>query len=423
MKTIKQHIANNDFGKAFDLYDTCQQQNVEVALDDITALTLIWNLLESNRIADARQIVSDLSQSIRSTSPKDATPILYDIFQTLGTQVDSEEFNWFTNRLIFTQTTVDEKLLGNLMDIVLNVRCDVKLGIQIFTKIAKEWKKVPWLEPLLMKCINSSDSDDLKKVVQVASSVIGTKNIRHNLAFAYVEVGHITEANKLYASMQMNDRDMARIEEHTAFRRKRRDKAYLDNLLAATKDSISKKCRVRIFEALLILHEKDVDQIQELCQLMEAENIRPKTDMEAILSSFYKHNIRIPKQWQQSLISEESDDSSLDAANTFLIDSFKSHKRIAISTIMNVIRRNAAAGNVLGMDLLRVAIPEKIKSRADFYSNECRAYMSSNRHMEYVEIIQWEIGNRQTPNLPAIIIDLIMDCPPVYDRCRSTLIF
>lgn len=403
-----------------------------MALDDVTALTLTLDLLRNNRIADARQIVNDLNGSTQSKHSKDVTSILHDIFTALSTSVDNEEFAWFADRLIFTRNSVQEPLLGYLLDIALNDRNDVQLGIQIFTKIATERKKVPWLPVLLMKCINSSNSDDLKTVVQVAGSVIGQKNIRFNLAFAYVEVGYIKEAENVFNSLEINDRTLARVEQQIEFRRKRRDKIYLANLLAASKDCIPRKCRVRIFEALFLLHQNDIDQIQTLCQQMGEENLKPKTDMEAIQSSFYSRNIKIPKYWQQSLLPETNDESNLcnlldtnqlDAANALIIDRLQSNKRLQMTILMNVIRKNVSAGNVHGMKQLRAALPDTTKSRVDFYSNECRTYMCANRHLEYVGIIQWEIKNRQSPNLPSVIIDLIMDSAPVYDHRKYNLLF
>lgn len=393
------------------------------------SLTLIRAMIKTNRLADARQIVTDLNENANLGYPKEVNSILYDIFTILDSTEKSDELDWFTDNLVFARKYVDDVVLAHLVGIQLAGRNDLPTGLKLFTRIAEQFKRVPWLPALLKKCIETGDTSNLNAIVDIANNSIGQKNTKFNLAFAYVEVGRREDAKKVFSSMyDLSSQDYSRIGSQITHRKIRRDKEYLENLLVATEGHIPEEYRLRICETLLLLHsDSDSERVQQLCDIMIAENLKPKTDLNAIISVFYRHNIKLPANWQPKHLSDNDhenrlrallDGNQLDAANTYFIESTKHRKRYAKQLISNLLHRNADAGNVHAMDLLRTVIHDKIKWDVGFYSNECMAYITAKRHMEYLPLVQWEISHQQMPNLPTTIIDLIIECPEIYAKCE-----
>lgn len=428
-KAIDFFLRHKEIAKAADVYESNRRHDAQIKVNEETSLQLLLCLLQINRIDDARQIAEDLTADALLAYRKGAGVILYNIFTVLGSRNKPvDDLNWFIDQLIFTRKYVDTKVLSNLIGIFLTERNDLEMSLTLFTRIAEKYGVTPWITPLLKKCIAANRNEDIETILELSSKCVEPKSILLKLASAYIEEDRALDAKKVYHSLELNNDDFGNMKNEIFRHRTRRNIRELNALLMATADVFPAECRLSIFEALLLLNANanNGKRVRELCDQMIAENLRPIADIKAISTACNQRNIELPESWlpkhtfpvehEHKLRSMLDDANQLAKANAYFIDTMRTRKRYSVELITSLLRMNGVAGYVREMDLLRTVIPDKMKWVVQFYDNECLAYMKVNRHLEYVEVVRWEITNQKWPSIPATIVDLMIECPRAYTQ-------
>ncbi|CAK9296832.1 unnamed protein product [Gordionus sp. m RMFG-2023] len=93
-------------------------------------------------------------------------------------------------------------ILSTLINARLN-QGDMKSALNEFHKFALEYRVTPHLTILLKKLIQNNDTDNLQKMVDVASEIHTEANTLIDLLFAFTDLGRYKEANKVLETTNM----------------------------------------------------------------------------------------------------------------------------------------------------------------------------------------------------------------------------
>lgn len=437
LRTIETLNHNEQTDRAIDLYREQKKRNSEFRLSDVVALSLIRNLLKIKRNPDARQVLIDFNEARRVTYSQESNSILYDIISSLNTLEQSDELDWFIENLVFTRKYIDKMILDIIMRIYLTDRTNTDEALILFCRIVDQFQRTPWIQVLIRRFAENEDIDGLESILAASIKVHGRTNSFYNMAFAFVECGRINQANKIFTSLNINN-DVLKIEHHIGHLKARREKEYLYNLLMATDKCIPTHYRLKIFEAMLELYayDNEIEKIEKICAMMASENLVPKEDVEKIQAIFKRKNIEIPEIWTSSqrqqeenyekILHDHLDNNKLEEANSLFSNLLQEEKSIHRNLLRYILKKNAENGNVEFFDGLRNRFDPSTKSQLRFPTFECEAYIKSGKHQQYIELLRNDTSKESADlkvfviNLPNHLIDLIMDCPSVYNECKCS---
>lgn len=438
LKGLMSTIQAGNIDNAIKMFEKLHRENGPHGTD-VAYLMLIQCLLKTNRIDDAKTIISDHGENeIKCQSTRDTDTLLCSIFDS--PIINTNDYIWFVNNLVLKRKYVNRKVLQVIMKNTLGKFNDLNLALEFFHQFASQFKSTPLLGSVTCKLINSNDVDSLEQILAISSKVHGQVNTFWDMALAFTKCGRIDQAKKIFSSLEAS-KGIGKLEgfiENAKVRRKTKD---LQNLLAATENYAPKECRERGFTALLELYAYENDSneaIVDVISTMDKENIVPNEDcinrITALLKRYAK-DVEIPKSWSREQSSNEHNSEALlqsyltenkiEEANRVWYDCLQTEKALPRNVIRFCLSKNAEKGNVSIFGDLTSKFDENTKLQLNFHEYECRAYTVADKSNEYFHIIREEIA-KNNDNLkqlqvrfPPAIIDMIAKSPDIYENCKE----
>lgn len=440
LKGLLSTIQAGNIDNAIKIFEKLHQEN-DFRGSDVAYLTLIDCLVKTNRVDDAKSIISKFGNNeIKFQSTKDADILLCSIFDSPMNSTD--DYKWFVNNLVLKRKYVNRKVLQIIMKNVLVKHDNLNLALEFFDQFARQFRTTPLLGTLTCNLINSNDADSLEQILTISSKVHGQVNSFYDMALAFTKCGRIDQAKKIFRSLEASN-SVEKLEgfiENAKLRRQIKD---LQNLIAATENYAPKECRERAFTALLELYAYENDSneaITDVISTMDKENIVPNGDcinkITALLKRYAK-NIEIPNSWLQrsnehdseALIQSYLKENNIEEANRVWYDCLRAEKSLPRNVIRFCLSKNAENGNFNIFKDLTSKIDEHTKTQLNFHEFECKAYTVTGKSNEYLDMIRDDITkNSDNPKqlqvrFPPAIIDMIAMSPDIYEDCKDLNIF
>lgn len=430
VKELKLHVEKGNITDAIKIYETCKQRS-DFHKMDFVFLTLVNGLLKTKRIDEAKQIVVEYnSNSLESYSKKDEA-ILCSIFDSSSNHLDLDDLQWFVDNLIFSKKYVNRRVF----EVIIKTwkQRDLDAAIDLFIRIAHQFRMTPLNMVLTADLINLGDTERLEKILKITSRLHGKMNSFYDMAFAFIICGRIDQAKRIFTSLETED--FRKIESFVHHLKLRRQVEHLHNLLIATENCVSKQCREKMYTALLELHayENDSNKIMtNILSAMNEEQIIPNDeDINKVIKLMKRINIQIPQSWQQTQSNEDNSEAKLQnllnenkipEANKIFYDSLKSKIPLKRNVMRYCLIKNAENGHIAIFEDLRQAFDLQTKVELKFYTYECEAYIKAGKHEEYLKLIR-DAKNEDNMKELAIsfserIIDMIELNPSIYDECK-----
>lgn len=391
-------IESSGAGVSVDLAITTYKDLVKkrgLHISEVPVLLLVNSLLKANRIDKAKQEVSEITDN-KLTASLESNDILQSIFVTVGDTLDPSDLQWFVDNLIFTRQRVDRKVFEQIIRNYLKHQ-DLDAALDVFKRIAEKFRMTPYMQSITCELIEKMDVDRLEEVLHISTNIHGKSNSFHNMAVSFAICNQIEPAQKIFTSINSENRQFLLENTVDNFKNRRQSKN-LHNLLAATVDCASKETRQKMYVALLEIYsnEKATDSIANIISAMEKEAIIPTEDVAKLTKLLNRNDIEVPESWiskpedgsKQSQLESLLHANKLDEANQMLVDSFKMEEPLERSVIRFCMSKNAEAGNIDFFKKLRSKLDAKtrIMLRFDYYEGD--AYCGSGKGAEYVQHIR-----------------------------------
>lgn len=436
IKQIKSLARINRLDDAIELYEKCKAVD-GFQLTDSAALTLIKGLITANRVDQAKKFAENASgiDGHKSTSTE-SNELLCKIFANLASQSNFDEFNWFLDKLIFTRKYISINVLQIIVQSSLTKYQNENVTLWLIERIADQFRVTPKLHMVACELINREDVEGLQKILEISSKIHGKTNSFLNMAFAFVACNRVDQAKKIFDSLKITN-DTERLQQLIENFRLRRHEKYLYNLLAATKENVSKHCREQMFVALLslLLEENMTAEISAICSDMDQETIIPSDkDRKKLIHQFKQRQLKVPESWLKSTLDayevqlkQYLDENCLEKANELLLECLESKRPIERQWLRYCLMKNAKNGSIDIFVHLRTKFDIETKLQLNFFKYECRAYNCANKDLEYIKMIESAIEGTdgKIADLKSIavsisgdIIDMIGKSTTVYDTCK-----
>ncbi|XP_031625293.1 uncharacterized protein LOC116341980 isoform X2 [Contarinia nasturtii] len=422
IKTIMSNVKQGKVESALQIYKKWSKTE-GFHKTDIVYLTLLRSLLSSKRIDDAKAIVIEFnSNEIKSSTTKQSDAILCSIFDG---NYEANDFMWFVDNIIFTQKYCNHRILNIIMKNVLE-NANLDETCDLFGRIAHQFKKTPFTQPIACELINRNDTDNLEKILTILTKYHGQNNSILQMAFAFITCGRNEQAKRIFMSFDGNEFASKQIMDFIDNLKYRRQTKCLHNLLDATENYVSIECRTKIYSTLLELYANEPDtneEIQKLVAAMIDEQIVPN-DFEKSRKLLERKKIEMPQLWYKNHLMGDDEEmlqshlraDDIEEANKFFNKCLESETSLQRKIIRYCLKKNAEHGRIDIFVQLNEKFDESTKQQLDFHVHECAAYIKAGECKKYMEIIE-SASSEQNAALKVInkqVVNMIESDKDIY---------
>lgn len=291
--------------RAIELYKFHLKKNEHFQLDYLLCLQMIHGLIDVNRIDCAKGFLSEITFYRSNKSHDETSAILISIFKNLNSKgAEIDEIQRFVDSLIFTRKYVKSAVLEVLMQIYLEEKKNFLFAVQLFEQIGHTFNRTCYFQSLLNKLIEHELVDDIEKVIQVSQRIHGRQNTILTMACSFVECHRIDQANKIFQSFDINQKESYFLNTIAFFKSKKKPQ-FLRNLLKALENCDSSSIRKEIYVALIEMYayENKCEDLALMCSEMDRENIiLDEETLNRLTKLFQQKGLKTPAEWAKKKI-------------------------------------------------------------------------------------------------------------------------
>lgn len=411
------------------MYKHQRENKHEFRLNFLDHLQLINGAVENGWLHDAQYLLGTVKRDEVIIWGNLTTRAVINIFTSLKLQkVSLSEIRNFEDCLVFTQEkSIPPQVLESMMVLYLVDYEDIDGAIDLFERIAKKFNRTCYQQKLLCKLIESERVNEMKKVLDICTSIHRRDNSLKSLAMAFIECGQIDQAKKLFESKQMNDDDQM-LTQCIHFHMSRGNGQLLKGMLVALENCNLPKIRERIYISLLRIYERngELDELKSLVFHMDAEQLIPYKGLrDRVVDHFRKNGLDLPESWVG--VDEEYGSQlecllkadQMNEANKLLCKLLDEGKAQPKNLLHHFFVKNSEKGIISMFEYCRDKLDDETKKLLQLNAYECDAYRNAGKPDEYIKILRQKLWHEtgSMENLTDNIIEMISQHPDIYDEC------
>lgn len=394
--------------------------------------------------------------------------VIVDILNTVAARGKREAVELLCHTLISEKIMeASDVIFGPLVKVHL-VNNDLPLAINAFENICTKHKVTPLKNELTHNLIKCKDGENLQLIVDLSSSVHGEVNSLYDLAFAFIECGHINTAKQILQTPGLPILAQ-KIDEQCHFYLSRGNTAYLEQLLDFLNESKAID-RTTAYECLMHCYRNDglfnkIDDLRPklLKELQLSQEVRGNMEENVMNDDSQRDSLILSKQlldfkeslrngklsdateaWRNlgddaklifpmastfinKLLSDNQPIVATEVVRQLLTGNFPIEKRVYISYLNHL--RDAA--DVETLKSIRPFFNLKQRKELSFDNRLCTAYVLNGRAEEYIQKLVDALNCAGTDEsllevkqaFPQGAHNILENHPELIEKCKWNLLF